>query len=164
MENTDDLVMGKFSDTVFASVAIKSTPAKLYNHLVDIENLSQFFPEMEFKLDELVAVGSVYYSRKKGTQNWSTYQVLALEPNVLMSAELIGKDPIFSALRYEHRFIVEGDKTISLERIDYKFRFGFIGYVINLLFGKKLVKKQVLDAHLKLREKAENDIGISNVE
>lgn len=125
--------------------------------MTDIENLSQFFPQIEFKLDtkKPIEVGSIYRTRQKGAKDWSTYRVLKLELNAIMSAELYGKDPVFDALRYEHRFIVEGDKTVSYEKIDYTFRFGILGRVLNFIIGKKLVKKQVLDAHLKLKETAE---------
>lgn len=73
-----------------------------------------------------------------------------------MSAKLHGKDPLFEALRYKHKFIIEGNKTISYEKIEYKFRLGLLGRFLNFVVGKNLVKKQVLDAHLKLREKAES--------
>jgi len=146
-----------FSDFIVASVAIKAAPEKLYKYLTDIENLSEFFPQIEFKLDTLdpLEVGSIYYTRQKGKKNWTAYRVLILVPYEQMSAEICGKDPLFEALRYEHRFVIEGNKTISYEKVDYKFRFGIVGRFLNLLIGKKLVRKQVLDAHLKLREKAE---------
>ncbi len=146
-----------FGDFVVASVAIKSSPEKLYKYLTDIKNLSQFFPQVEFKLDTIdpIKVGSTYYTRQKGTKNWSTYRVRKLEPNAIMSAELYGKDPVFEALRYENKFIVDGDKTVSYEKIDYKFRLGILGRLLNFIIGKKLVTKQVLNAHLKLKETAE---------
>ncbi len=100
-------------------------------------------------------VGSVYHTRQKGTKNWAAYRVLILEPDVRMSAELTGKDRLFSALRYEHRFIVDGSDTISHEKVDYTFRYGILGRILNLIVGKRLVRKQVLDAHLRLKEKAE---------
>jgi ligand-binding SRPBCC domain-containing protein len=81
--------------------------------------------------------------------------VLILEPSARMSAELIGKDPLFAALRYDHRFVKDGSNTVSHEKVDYKFRFGIVGRLLNLVIGKKLVRKQVLDAHLRLKEKAE---------
>ncbi len=157
MGHTDEQLSVKFSDFVIASVAIKSSPKILYKYLTDIENLSQFFPQVEFKLDKTnpLSVGSIYYTRKIGTKKWSTYRIRKLEPNKLMSAELLGKDPVFEVLRYEHRFSIEGSGTVSYERIDYKFRFGIAGYIINLLIGRKIVKKQVLDAHFKLKQKAE---------
>jgi len=110
MYNKDDVTRTKgFDDFVIASVAIKSSPDILYHYLTDIENLSQFFPQIEFKLDavEPMCVGSVYYTRQKGAKNWTTYRILALEQNHIMSAELIEKDPLFKVLRYEHKFIVD---------------------------------------------------------
>jgi len=61
-----------------------------------------------------------------------------------MSAELTGKDMLFGALRYDHRFIVDGSNTISHEKVDYKFRYGIVGCILNLIVGKRLVRKQVL--------------------
>ncbi|MFV1997384.1 MAG: SRPBCC family protein [Acidiferrobacterales bacterium] len=158
MDITNEKLSEGFSDFVVASVAIKSSPSQLYEYLTDIENLSEFFPQIEFKFEtgNTLKVGSIYYTRQKGTKNWSAYRVLILEPNARMSAELIGKDPVFEALRYEHRFVVDGNDTISYEKIDYKFRFGIVGRILNLIVGKKLVRKQVLDAHSRLKEKAES--------
>jgi len=157
MDITNDKPSEGFNDCVVASVTIKSSPNQLYNFLTDIENLSEFFPQIEFKLitEGPLKVGSIYHTRQKGVKNWSPYQVLILEPNAQMSAELTGKDRLFEALRYTHRFIVDGHNTISHEKVDYKFRYGIIGRVLNLIIGKKLVRKQVLDAHLMLKEKAE---------
>jgi len=146
-----------FSDFVVASVSIKSPPDRLYEFLTDIENLSEFFPQVEFKLDSEgpLKVGSIYHTREKGTKNWAAYRVLILEPGARMSAELTGKDRLFKALRYDHRFIVDGSETISHEKVDYKFRYGIVGRILNLIVGKRLVRKQVMDAHLRLKEKAE---------
>ncbi len=157
MDMTNEKLSEGFSDFVVASVSIKTSPEQLYEFLTDIENLSQFFPGIEFKLitEGPIKVGTVYHTRQKGAKNWSPYQVLILEPNARMSAELTGKDPLFKALRYDHRFVVDGSETISHEKIDYTFRFGILGSLLNLIIGKKLVKKQVLDAHLMLKEKAE---------
>ncbi len=157
MDMTNDGPSGGFSDSVVASVSIKSPPDRLYEFLTDIENLSEFFPQVEFMLDSEgpLKVGSVYHTRQKGTKNWAAYRVLILEPDVRMSAELTGKDRLFSALRYEHRFIVDGSDTISHEKVDYTFRYGILGRILNLIVGKRLVRKQVLDAHLRLKEKAE---------
>ena len=157
MDITNDKVSKGFSDSVVLSVSIKSPPDPLYKFLTDIEGLSEFFPQLEFKLDTEgpLKVGSIYHTRQKGTENWSAYQVLILEPNARMSAELVGKDRLFNALRYDHRFIVDGSDTISHEKVDYKFRYGIVGRILNLIIGKRLVRKQVLSAHLKLKEKAE---------
>ena len=73
-----------------------------------------------------------------------------------MSAEWIGKDPLFKSLRYDHRFVAEGSATVSRERVDYTFRYGYAGRVLNFVIGK-LVRKQVLDAHQRLREAVGRD-------
>ncbi|GMQ79011.1 MAG: hypothetical protein BMS9Abin02_1561 [Anaerolineae bacterium] len=157
MDIANDKLSEGFNDCVVLSVTIKSPPDRLYKFLTDIENLSEFFPQVEFKLgaNGPLKVGSIYYTRQKGTKNWVAYQVLILEPNTRMSAELTGKDRLFKALRYDHKFIVDGGDTISHEKVDYKFRYGIVGRILNLIVGKRLVKKQVLDAHLRLKEKAE---------
>lgn len=146
-----------FSHCVTLSVAINSPPALLFEYLTDIENLSQFFPQVEFEPISKgpLKVGSIYHTRQKGAKAWSPYRVLALEPDALMSAELIGRDPLFRALRYQHRFIADGSETISHEKVEYTFRYGIAGRVLNWIIGRKLVKKQVLDAHLELKRKAE---------
>ncbi|MFV2001764.1 MAG: SRPBCC family protein [Paracoccaceae bacterium] len=147
-----------FSDQVVLSVSIKSSQEVLYNYLTDIENLTQFFPGIEFRVisEGPLAVGSVYHTRQKGAKNWSPYRVVALEKNRQMSAMLTGKDPLFAALRYDHTFIRQGDETVSHETVDYTFRFGFAGRILNAIIGKKLVKKQVLDAHRQLKATAES--------
>ncbi len=157
MEKTNMGPSEGFSDSVTASVSINASPDRLYEFLTDIENLSEFFPQVEFKLgsEGPLEVGSVYRTRQKGKKDWSEYRVLILEPDARMSAELTGKDPLFAAMRYDHRFIVDGSETISHEKIDYKFRYGIVGRLLNLIIGKRLVRKQVLDAHLRLKEKAE---------
>jgi len=157
MEKTNDRPSAGFGDSVTLSVSIKASPDRLYKFLTDIENLSDFFPQVEFKLgsEGPLKVGSIYHTRQKGKENWSDYRVLFLEPGARMSAELTGKDPLFAAMRYDHRFMVDGSETISHEKIDYKFRFGIVGRILNLIIGKRLVRKQVLDAHVRLKEKAE---------
>jgi len=146
-----------FSDFVVASVSMKASPNQLFNFLTDIENLSEFFPKVEFKLDtaDPLKVGSIYYTRQKGAKNWVAYRVLIFETDERMSAELIGKDPLFEALRYDHRFVIDGNNTISQEKVDYKFRYGILGRILNLIIGKRLVRKQVLNAHLSLKRKVE---------
>lgn len=145
-----------FDDFFEVSVAVNAPVQKLYELVTDIEGLTAFFPSISFKLDstEPLAVGSTYRTRQKGSRKWVQYRVLALDTNARMSAELIGKDPVFKSLRYDHRFVPEGDKTVSVERVDYTFRFGALGRLLNIIIGKRLVKKQVLDAHKRLRAAA----------
>jgi len=139
------------------SVAIQASPERLYRYLTDIENLSDFFPDMEFRRETegRLKVGDCYLTRRKGSKGWTAYRVLSLEPNARMSAELVGKDWLFSALRYDHRFLADGEQTVSQERVDYTFRYGLPGRLLNRLIGRRLIGKQVLEAHLRLKEKAE---------
>ncbi len=144
-------------NSVIVSVAIKSSPNQLYELVTDIEHLSDFFPQIEFKRssDGPLEVGSVYYTRLKGAKKWVPYRVLALQPNARISAELIGEDQFFEVLRYDHRFFIEGADTVSYEKVEYKFRYGIIGRIFNRLVGKRLIRAQILNAHLRLKEKAE---------
>jgi ligand-binding SRPBCC domain-containing protein len=148
-----------FDDFFEVSVAVNAPTQKLYDLVTDIEGLTAFFPSISFKLDSVdpLAVGSTYHTRQKGSKKWVPYRVLALDKNARMSAELVGKDPVFKSLRYDHRFVPEGDKTVSIERVDYTFRFGAFGRLLNIIIGKRLVKKQVLDAHKRLRAAAGTD-------
>lgn len=146
-----------FDGSVVVSVAVKSAPDRLYKLVTDIEHLSDFFPKMEFKRDSAgpLKAGSIYYARQKGTKHWVAYRVLALEAGARISAELAGKDRLFEALRYDHRFFVEGIETISHEKVEYKFRYGIAGRILNRTIGKRLIQKQVWEAHLRLKQTAE---------
>jgi ribosome-associated toxin RatA of RatAB toxin-antitoxin module len=147
-----------FADFFEVSVSVDVPPKLLYDRVTDIEGLTEFFPSVSFKLDsdEPLAVGSTYQTRQKGSKKWVQYRVAALDKNERMSGELTGKDPVFKSLRYDHRFVVDGDATVSIERVDYTFRYRFVGKVLNLVIGKRLVKKQVLDAHKRLRAAAQD--------
>ena len=155
----DDQPLEGFADCFEVAVTVKAPAAALYDRVTDIEGLSEFFPSVSFKLDsdEPLAVGSTYHTRQKGSKKWVQYRVVALETNTRMSGELVGKDPVFASLRYDHRFATEDGATVSTERVDYTFRYRLLGRVFNLLVGKRLVHKQVLDAHERLREAARPD-------
>ncbi len=161
MASGDTRPMEGFADFFEVSVTVDASAERLYDLVTNIEGLSEFFPSVSFKLDSdtPLAVGSTYQTRQKGSKTWVPYRVLVLDPNARMSAELIGKDPLFESLRYDHRFIPEGSGTMSRERVDYTFRYGLAGRVLNFVIGKRLVRKQVLDAHKRLREAAGRDQG-----
>ena len=156
MASRDDRPMDGFDDFFEVSVSVEAPSERLYDLVTNIEGLTAFFPSVSFEFDSdaPLAVGSTYRTRQKGSKTWVPYRVLALDPNARMSAELIGKDPLFKSLRYDHRFVAEGSATISTERVDYTFRYGLAGRALNLAIGKRLVRKQVLDAHKRLREVA----------
>jgi ribosome-associated toxin RatA of RatAB toxin-antitoxin module len=145
-----------FADFFEVAIPIKASAERMYELVTNIEGLTEFFPSISFKLDsdEPLAVGSTYQTLQKGYKTWVPYRVLALETNARMSAELVGRDPLFKKLRYDHRFETQGDMATSIERVDYTFRYGFAGQILNFIIGKRLVRKQVLDAHKKLREVA----------
>jgi ribosome-associated toxin RatA of RatAB toxin-antitoxin module len=156
-----DAPLEGFAHFFEVAVAVPASRKRLYDLVTDIEGLSEFFPSVSFKLDSdaPLTVGSMYYTRQKGSKTWVPYRVLVLDPNARMSAELTGKDPLFEALRYDHRFVTEGSTTISRERVDYTFKYGYAGRVLNFVIGKRLVRKQVLDAHRRLREVAKREEG-----
>jgi ribosome-associated toxin RatA of RatAB toxin-antitoxin module len=143
-----------FANFFEVAVSVNASPDQLYKRVTDIEGLSQFFPSVSFELDSTdpLAVGSVYRTRQKGSRRWVPYRVLALDSNRRMSAEMIGRDPVFESLRYDHRFAPDGSSTVSTERVDYTLRFGTLGRLLDVVIGKRLVRKQVLDAHRRLRE------------
>ncbi len=145
-----------FDDFFEVAVTVDAPRERLYDFVTDIEGLTRFFPSVSFRLDSPgpLAVGSTYLTRQKGSRKWVPYRVFALEPNERMSGELAGKDLLFEALRYDHRFEQDGDATVSIERVDYTFRYGLFGRFLNFVIGKRLVRKQVLDAHKRLREAA----------
>jgi len=145
-----------FADFFEVEIPIDAPLERMYQLVTNIEGLTEFFPSISFKLDssDPLAVGSTYQTRQKGSKTWVPYRVLALDEDARMSAELIGKDPLFEKLRYDHRFEAHADANISIERVDYTFRYGIVGQVLNFIIGKRLVRKQVLDAHKKLREVA----------
>lgn len=145
-----------FADFFEVEISIDAPLVRMYQLVTNIEGLTEFFPSISFKLDSTdpLVVGSTYQTRQKGSKTWVPYRVLALDQDARMSAELIGKDPLFKKLRYDHRFETRGGANVSIERIDYTFRYGIGGQILNFVIGKRLVRKQVLDAHKKLREVA----------
>jgi ribosome-associated toxin RatA of RatAB toxin-antitoxin module len=159
MVSGDNQPMEGFADFFEVAVVVSASAERLYGLVTNIEGLSEFFPSVSFKLDSdaPLAVGSTYRTRQKGSKTWVPYRVLVLDPNARMSAELVGKDPLFKSLRYDHRFVADGSATMSQERVDYTFRYGFAGRVLNFVIGKRLVRKQVLDAHQRLRDAAGRD-------
>jgi len=146
-----------FADYFEVEVSVPVSADRPDDLVTDIAGLTRFFPSVsfEFDSDEPLAVGSVYRTRQKGSKKWVPFRVLVLDKDARMSAELVGKDPIFGSLRYDHLFIAEGDATVSRERVDYTFRFRLVGRALNVIVGKRLVRKQVLDAHKRLCEAAQ---------
>ncbi len=78
-----------------------------------------------------------------------------LESNMRMAGELVERDSLFEALRYDHQLVLESGGMTSRERIEYKLRYGIAGRIIDLLFAKRLIRRLAASAHLKLKEKAE---------
>ena len=145
-----------FAEFFEVAVSVEARAEALYDRVTDIEGLSEFFPSVSFKLDsdEPLAVGSTYHTRQKGSKKWVQYRVVALDTNTRMSGELVGEDAVFASLRYDHRFATEDGATVSTERVDYTFRYGLLGRLLNIVIGKRLVRKTVVDAHKRLREAA----------
>ena len=147
----------EFAHCLKVSVRIAAPPERLYQMVTNIAALSTFFPQYEFRLDEagILKEGDIYYARRKGAKTWAAYRVLALEPNKRLSAELVSPDPLLQALRYDHRFFDEHGMTISHEEVKYTFRYGFLGRLFNLLIGRFVLRKQLLNAHRRLKAAAE---------
>ena len=156
MDTKDGRPREGFADFFEVEVEVNASRERMYELVTDIENLTQFFPSVSFRVDpdSPISVGSIYHTRQKGSKSWVPYRVLALDVNARMSAELAGKDSLFESLRYDHHFLDDGGMTLSRERVDYTFRYGLAGSVLNFAIGKRLVRKQVLDAHKRLRDTA----------
>jgi ligand-binding SRPBCC domain-containing protein len=93
--------------------------------------------------------------RLRGTRRWTPHRITVLQPNVRMVGESIERDWFFEASRYDHRFLGDGGETLSREKVDYRLRYGIAGRVIDSLFVKRLIKRQLLSAHLRLKKWAE---------
>ncbi len=141
------------------SVFIRATPDVLYKLVSDIENLSAFWPDYEFRRDgaEPLKPGDLYYSRQKGHDQWVPYRIAILEPNQRPAGELVKGDRLFARLRYDHRFAAQDDATLSHETVEYKLRHGFLGRVADRFVVRRIIKQQVLNAHLMLKRSAEED-------
>jgi len=148
-----------FDGCISVSVFIRATPEKLYKLVTDVANLSAFWPDYEFRWDGSGALkpGALYFSRQKGHTEWVPYSVEVLEPNRRMVGELVKGDRLFARLRYDHRFAACDDGVLSQERVEYKLRYGVLGRVADRLLVRSIIRKQVLDAHLRLKRKAEED-------
>ncbi|NOZ06428.1 MAG: SRPBCC family protein [Chloroflexi bacterium] len=148
-----------FSGCVSVSVLIHAAPDKLYDLVTDIENLSAFWPDYEFRRDGTGTLepNTLYYSRQKGQRQWVPYSVEVLEPNRRMVGEMVGGDRFFERLRYEHTFTASGSGVLSQEKVVYRLRYGILGRIADRLIVRGITKKQVLGAHLRLKQKAEAD-------
>jgi len=148
-----------FHGCISVSVVIRATSHELYRLVTDIENLSAFWPDYEFQRAdaETLEPGSLYYSRKKGNGRWVPYRIAILEPNQRMVGEVTEADNLFARLRYDHRLTAVDGDTLSHEKLAYSVRYGFLGRIADRLFVRRIIKKQVLDAHLRLKQIAEKD-------
>ena len=148
-----------FNHCLEVSLFIKASPEKLYAYITDIENNSEYFPHSEFKRSRegSLAIGEIYYSKEIGENEWTEYKIIALEKNKRMSGELIGKHRLLKYLRYDHRLIEVEGGVISTEKVEYSLRFGFIGKLLNFLYGGNVMKKILLQAHQRLKKKAEGE-------
>jgi hypothetical protein len=148
-----------FDGCVSVSVFVRAAPERLYKLVTDIENLSALWPDYEFRRDGSgpLRAGGLYYSRQKGHSVWVPYSVKVLEPNRRVVGELVKGDRLFARLRYDHRFAVHDDGVLSQETVQYRLRYGILGRIADRLLVRRIIRKQVLDAHLRLKRKAEED-------
>lgn len=141
-------------------VRVRSSPERLYHLATDIGNLSRFFPLLAFRpsAERPLNVGDTYFTRLRGTVRWTPHRITVLKPDLRMVGVAAERDWLFEALKYDHRFLGDGGETTSRERIDYRLRYGFVGRVLDSLFVKRLLKRQLLNAHLRLKKMVENSL------
>ncbi len=146
-----------FDGCVAVSVTIRATPQACFRLVTDIENLSDFWPDYEFRREGQgpLRPGARYYSRRKGQKKWTPYRIVELVPDRRMVGELAGSNGLFGRLRYDHRFEIDNGQTRSEERVEYKLRYGLAGRVLDRLVVRKILKKQLVRAHIRLKQRAE---------
>ena len=147
-----------FDGCVAVSVTIRATPEECFRLVTDIENLSDFWPGYEFRREGQgpLRPGARYYSRRKGQKKWTPYRIVELMPGRRMVGELDSSDGPFARLRYDHRFEMHDGQTRSKEQVSYKLRYGLLGKVLDRLVVRKILKKQLVRAHLRLKQRAES--------
>ena len=154
----DDALKDGFDDSVVVSVPVGSSSKGLYALVTDIKNLSNFYPGLEFRsnTDDPLKAGDIYYVRPRGTGRWIPYRIPALEENTRIAGKLVGEAPIFEAFRFDHEVVTADGRVFSREKVDYKLRHGIIGKIFNALFVKRMLNRQVLNAHLELKKASES--------
>ncbi|KPU62762.1 hypothetical protein EP1X_06830 [Thermococcus sp. EP1] len=149
-----------FSHCVRIAVLIDARVEEVFSLVSNINNHRLFWPEYEFKSEDdgELKKGLIYYIREKGAEKWVKYRIADFNENSFYSGEMIGNDPFFKKLRYEHYFIPVDNMTISIECVYYTLRYGFLGKILNLFIAERIIKKRLLKAHLKLKEVAEKEL------
>ncbi|WP_297092420.1 SRPBCC family protein [Thermococcus sp.] len=146
-----------FSHCIMVAVLIDAEIGEVFPLVSDISNLALFWQEYEFRTegDGRLKKGLVYHTRKKGAKRWVKYRITGFKENFFYSGEMVGGEAFLKDLRYEHCFIPADGVTLSVERINYTLRGGFLGRVLNLLIVERIIKKELLRAHSRLKEVAE---------
>lgn len=139
------------------AVEISATPEDIFPYISDINNTDRFYPQFEFDLDttEQFGIGSIYGSRLKGQQKWGVYKIIAFKENERMHGRLVEPNFILKHLSYDHILLQSENGTISSEKVEYALRCGILGKFLYFILVKRIVKKQLQDAHLKLKEVCE---------
>ena len=81
--------------------------------------------------------------------------VIAFKENERMHGRLVEPNFILKHLSYDHILLQSENGTISSEKVEYALRCGILGKFLNFILVKRIVKKQLQDAHLKLKEVCE---------
>lgn len=143
--------------SIKVSVYIKAPAEKLFPYLTDIENMSEFFPFLEFKTNFQgpPKAGDTYESSLVlfGTKSTSLWRIVELENNRRMAGEQV--TGFLKKARFDHRFrSVEGG-TMSEEVMEYELPFGLFGKMLDILFLRRMSKSILYRTHMRLKEKAE---------
>jgi Polyketide cyclase / dehydrase and lipid transport len=150
----------EYSSCIKISVPIHAPAEKLFDTITDISRLSDFFPNLQFESDLeggiLREVGDEYKSKQNGSKTWAIYQVVAIEKNRRLSAQLISSDSIFAAIKYDHWFIESGEETISEETIEYTPRYGLLGKVLDFIIIGRMAKGLLSTANTRLKAYGES--------
>ncbi|WP_324736443.1 SRPBCC family protein [Thermococcus sp. SY098] len=146
-----------FLHCVRIAVLVDARVEEVFSLVSSIDNHYLFWPEYEFKSegDGKLKKGLIYLTREKGAERWVKYRIVDFKENSFYSGEMMGKDAFLKKLRYEHHFIPVDDMTMSIESVYYSPRYGLVEKLLNLLIAERVIKKRLLNAHLKLKEVAE---------
>ncbi|NJE04678.1 hypothetical protein E3E36_00630 [Thermococcus sp. M36] len=118
-----------FSHCIGVAVLIGAEIEEVFSLVSDISNLVLFWQEYEFRTegDGRLKKGLIYYTRKKGAKRWAKYRIVGFKENSFYSGEMVEGEAFLKNLRYEHCFIPADGMTLSIERVHYTLRGGFLG-------------------------------------
>ncbi|NJE26510.1 hypothetical protein E3E22_07755 [Thermococcus sp. MV5] len=96
-----------FSHCLKIAVLIDARVEEVFSLVSNINNHVLFWPEYEFKSenDGKLRKNLIYYTREKGAEKWTKYQIVDFKENSFYSEEMLEEDTFLKKLWYEHYFI-----------------------------------------------------------